>query len=265
MMIDGGVIMGKIKDFILALGLDDGISFTSPGDICPEGRQGCKFTCIKTGGDYLYNCYRNSCECKGRIKGKRDTSTIINYKNNDKISKVIRELPDRIVKLPEWAEDMLIKYNSFGAYERGQLKVKYDPKLNRMVCLCGEVAIGRLLVEDEQYKDRPKWYRYDDTGLPFIIDSTPDVAVIVEDVFSAAAVSDISMTGIALMGTELPISYLMYLANYDRLIVALDKDATIKALKIKKELDLYCKDVKVLMLEKDLKDSTLNERLDILV
>jgi hypothetical protein len=220
---------------------------------------------MRTEGDHIYNCYRNSCDTKGKVKGNRDRHSLINYKNKDIISKVIRELPDRLVRLPEWAESMLVKYNAFGAYERGDLQVKYDPKLNRVVCIDGEVATGRIIVDSSEYEDRPKWYRYDDTGLPFIVGNNNDTAVVVEDVFSAAAASDCDITGIALLGTELPISYIIYLSRYKHLIVALDKDATSKGLKIKKELDLYCKDVKVVLLEKDLKDSTLKERLDILV
>jgi len=79
-----------------------------------------------------------------------------------------------------------------------------------------------------------------------------DAWIIVEDCASACSVS-CSFTGIALLGTSLLDSYIPILRRYKKLYVALDKDATKKAL----DIVIKLQDVvttKMMILNQDLKD-----------
>ena len=108
-------------------------------------------------------------------------------------------------------------------------------------------AIGRGL-NAEVY---PKWYIYGDKTYPFICGSS-DTAILVEDCASACAVSEI-YTGVALMGTSLPASFIPVLkSKFKKVIVALDRDATTKAFDISNQLRYYM-DSEVKILEDDLK------------
>ena len=104
---------------------------------------------------------------------------------------------------------------------------------------------------------RPKWYRYGNHSGGFIWGSSP-VAIVVEDVPSAISVSD-WVTGYALMGTSLRDGHVGELANFDHIIVALDKDATDKALVILRELSRVVS-CGLLMLDRDLKSMGEQER-----
>ena len=66
------------------------------------------------------------------------------------------------------------------------------------------------------------------------------------------------MDSIALLGTNLKDSYLTEVFQYDTIYIALDEDASTKALKMQKILGLV-KDVHVVLLDKDIKYMTLQE------
>ena len=64
-------------------------------------------------------------------------------------------------------------------------------------------------------------------------------SILVEDCASACAVSGI-YTGVALMGTSLPDSYIPILKEkFKKVIVALDRDATTKSFDISEKLKYY--------------------------
>ena len=81
-----------------------------------------------------------------------------------------------------------------------------------------------------------------------------------EDCASACSVSD-TYTGIALLGTNLLDTHLPILKNYDKILVALDKDATVKALQLVRKLQSHVP-TSLVVLNKDLKDMTNDERRD---
>jgi len=60
-------------------------------------------------------------------------------------------------------------------------------------------------------------------------------------------------TGIALLGTNLLTEHIQYLKPYKNLVVALDRDATDKAIDIQRKLAIHVDRCKVLILERDLK------------
>ena len=91
-------------------------------------------------------------------------------------------------------------------------------------------AVGRALNKN----DFPKWFMYGNKDVPFKCGECSD-AVIVEDCPSACAVSNI-LTGISIMGTKLKSLQKSHLTPYKNLYICLDRDATIKAYDMAKDL-----------------------------
>ena len=63
------------------------------------------------------------------------------------------------------------------------------------------------------------------------------------------------------MGTSLLDTHLPILKSYDKILVALDKDATVKALQLVRKLQSHVS-TGLVVLNKDLKDMTNDERRD---
>ena len=120
-------------------------------------------------------------------------------------------------------------------------------------------AIGRSLNPDSF----PKWYKYGNSMSYYAYRGDGvdrNVAVVVEDVISAIAVgSYFPVIGFSLLGTALQQEHLYVLSNFDRVVVALDPDASKKSLEHAKELSNYVSDVKVLKLTDDLKYKNLED------
>jgi hypothetical protein len=149
-------------------------------------------------------------------------------------------------------------------YMDGRADIRYDPKENRVVFLIGKAgvysgAVGRSLSPGVQ----PKWYNYHRHHKePYIVPiyaRTPFPKVkprkegcIVEDAISATHISGI-MDGIALLGTELHEAYISSLVAYDRLIIALDKDASSKSIDMSRYLQWFIPNVDIVLLSRDLK------------
>ena len=104
---------------------------------------------------------------------------------------------------------------------------------------------------------KPKWYRYGKSQVPFVC-GTSDIAFVVEDCASACSVSN-KVTGMALLGTNLLNEHANRLSQYSKVYIALDKDATDKALDIVRRLH-FLVPTKLAVLPTDLKNMTDDER-----
>tara|TARA_R100001129_G_scaffold112017_1_gene77032 strand:- start:165 stop:641 length:477 start_codon:yes stop_codon:yes gene_type:complete len=149
--------------------------------------------------------------------------------------------------------------HAYDAYLAGRADIRYDFKRNRVAYIVKADnkivdAVGRSI--DGR---NPKWYRYGNAGEPFSCGDSR-MALVAEDCASACAVSNL-MTGVALLGTNLLDSHVDFLSNYQKIFVALDKDATDKALDMVK---ILCRKVptKLMVLDRDLKNMTNEERND---
>lgn len=148
-----------------------------------------------------------------------------------------------------------------GAYDSGRCPILYDPRLGRVAFIIrdskGQIVdgTGRAL---SKYS-KPKWYRYARSKYPLIVPGAADnkVSIIVEDAVSACAVSE-DYTGIALLGTSLSVEFIKPILQFDKVIIALDKDASHKAITLQRYLSPFCS-VTVRLLEKDLKYLTREE------
>ena len=99
---------------------------------------------------------------------------------------------------------------------------------------------------------RPNPGSEDYKDLMYFTEPNLDVGVLVEDCVSAESCYNAGFTGIALLGTSMHESRIKDLMPFKEIVIALDKDANMKALKIKKMLDPYM-NCRVVFLPDDLK------------
>ena len=234
---------------------------------CPACGKKNTFSVSEVNGERLWYCFHADCDVKGRtgfrvrkqspyhplLKSKSQplsiTNTFLDF-----------ELPDTFVPLsrqPE-AESYVRRVNAYEAYRNGLADIRYDFRMDRVVYLIRHEnrvvdAAGRSL--DNSVK--PKWWRYGKSGYPFVCGSGR-TGVVVEDCASACSLS-LLCGGVALLGTNLLDSFIPTLRTYDRLVVALDKDATQKALNLVRRLQAI-RPTSLVILDKDVKDMTDDER-----
>tara|TARA_R100000329_G_scaffold137484_1_gene118594 strand:- start:228 stop:908 length:681 start_codon:yes stop_codon:yes gene_type:complete len=173
------------------------------------------------------------------------------------------EIPETFVSLSRSldAELYVKRVQAYDAYLSGRADIRYDFKRNRVAFL---VKNGNKVVDavGRSIDGRtPKWYRYSSSKHPFVCGSGA-CAVIVEDCASACAVSQ-STVGVALLGTNLLTEHIDKLKQYDRVFVALDKDATDKAITMVRALHTHVP-TKLMVLRTDLKNMQKDERDDFL-
>jgi len=219
---------------------------------------------------YVFNCFSSSCRYRGReqvtLSRESISTTIGQILNRKAIQDTSRgfKLPDYLIKgfASEDGIRMGLKYNILKLYSQGYYETSYDPKLNRQVFFhkdtLGNIvgAMGRAL----RFRAKPKAYIYPNSiKTPWVCGTNTQTAVIVEDILSAINVANIELTGIALSGTTLHSDYLFQFEKYTTIIICLDKDASIKAIELKKTLDLICKHVIIVLIEKDIKDMSVDE------
>jgi len=222
---------------------------------CPFCHNTNTLTVKKHNSHLMWYCFHASCSSKGKHEGEMTMQQVIETvvtKEKEKPRDFV--LPESFVSIfsTDKCTDYLKKNHSIQAYIDGKADMRYDARQHRAVFLIKEKekikgAIGRGL-NAEVY---PKWYIYGDKTYPFICGNS-DTAVLVEDCASACAVSEV-YTGVALMGTSLPASFIPVLkSKFKKVIVALDRDATTKAFDISNQLRYYM-DSEVKILEDDLK------------
>jgi DNA primase len=150
--------------------------------------------------------------------------------------------------------DYVDSVNTSGRYD----DIYYDVRHKRLVYAIHDSngklvdGAGRTLIGA-----RPKWYRYGNYRGGFRI-GTSDIAFVVEDIPSAISISD-WCTGYALLGTSLREEHIAELTKFEKVVVALDKDATDKALTMMRSLHNIVP-TGMLILDKDLKTLGDEER-----
>lgn len=226
---------------------------------CPFCNGTNTLTIKRINAELFWYCFHASCSAKGKHISEMTMEQV--EKTFEKNETVVAKEKEKQFDIPtsfvsifstDKCTDYLKKNHCIQAYLKGKTSIMYDVKQHRAVFLIKEKekvkgAIGRGL-NAEVY---PKWFIYGGKTYPFICGSS-DVAVLVEDCASACAVSEV-YTGVALMGTSLPDSYIPILKEkFKKVIVALDRDATTKAFDISNQLRYYM-DSEVKILEDDLK------------
>ena len=232
---------------------------------CPLCGKPNTFSVTDNGFERLWNCFHADCHTKGAtgISLTKDNSkqAFVKRQIKEEVTKVDLVIPDTFVSLSRNinAENYVKQVQSYDAYLDGMADIRYDFQRDRVVYLVKDGdkvidATGRSLTNS-----KPKWLRYGTSKMPFAC-GLSDNLFVVEDCPSACSVSNI-VTGMALMGTSLLDSHIQVIQNYKKIFVALDRDATRKAVDIVRHLSNYVP-TKLVVLKKDLKNMEREERDD---
>jgi len=212
------------------------------------------FSAVNNGTQTIYNCFHADCNIKGRTRSPL-SKRLFQEAEKQKEPEIFYYRNHWMAESDELADISIdfIKYIKHWNLQEYKNIIRYDRHLHRAVFLIYKEdklidAVGRTLYIKNK---KPKWYRYGNSGYPFIY-GKGDTAIIVEDVVSALKLSKFCV-GIALLGTNLLQSHIDVIKKYKKVGVALDKDATKKALKLADDLSLNM-NVKFLMLDADVKE-----------
>jgi len=258
-----------IYSYINTINVNKGESMRLDCPIC----DGINSLSITNFGDVTkFNCFKASCNVKGTYKNdissesfsKANGNKTINHQNSrgNSYSPQAKKVLQRYWRGNDFPIE-LINYltvnHCLHAYQNNSADIRYDYQKNRAVFVIknhrNEVidGAGRALYDGAL----PKWFRYGSTRLPYVCgDKKCKHAVVVEDCASATAISSL-VTGVALLGTHLTEEVEEVLCDkFDKVTVALDKDATIKSLSLINELKWNISNLDVIVLERDLKIET---------
>jgi len=224
---------------------------------CPFCKNLNTLTIKKENSKLMWYCFHASCSAKGKTSKEPSMAELLSLLSRTKKNNGEKKdftIPKNFVSVfsTEKCTDYLKKNHCMQSYMEGRVDIRYDVKQHRVVFLIKDKkkiygAVGRGL----NSKVYPKWFMYGNKQFPFICGQS-DTGILVEDCASACAVSHL-YSGIALMGTSLPESYIPVLKKrFKKIIVALDRDATTKAFDISNQLRYYI-DTQVKILEEDLK------------
>lgn len=217
-------------------------------------------------GKKLWHCFRASCSTSGAEGVGR---TLDGLKKAVSDLNTGRSLERRLPPMPKHLSnprhhdevmEYLQKNGCMVAFDRGWVTVRFEPAEKRVVFFLedGSGAVGRSLTGA-----RPKWKAYGDVSKLLRV-GQGNTAVLVEDAASAASVARLpKCSGCALLGTRLTSIHKAQLREYERIIVALDKDATKKAVELKSRLE-GVRPTKIAMLEQDMKFMTVAEMEDLI-
>ncbi len=250
----------NLTDTLKALELTSGASTRMDCPMC-GGRNTLSVT--NDMGALKWNCYKALCNTKGNQAVTRtaaELKDIFTAKPEDKEFAV----PEHFTAFA--SDDRAVSYvrknNCFQAYMSGLVDIRLDPRLLRVVFMVKKEgvtidAVGRAIPP----RTIPKWWRYGSSAYPFMC-GTSKTAVIVEDAASACAVSAVA-TGVALLGTSVQDTHIEPLKAFDNILIALDKDASIKSIALHRMLSYYVS-CEVRLLDDDLKYYNADQIRDIL-
>jgi len=241
---------------------------------CRGGRHGEKAltVTVRDDGATLFICHRASCSKAGRI-----------YPNGSVTANTDTDQPPRFV--PRVYQGKTRVLNS---YERGILEANYGLTYRELNFhrLCIDVETERLVIRllgpDGTLRGHqlscmpnnplvPKALTYKEKDLPFngwfaTENSDWTKLVLVEDAISAMRVAR-QYPCVSLMGTTISQEALFEMLQVqDHLVIALDRDASAKALDYQKKYKFVAPQIRVALLEKDLKwlpDAEIKEKVDI--
>ena len=216
-------------------------------------------------GTYVWNCFRVSCNSSGASFQGMTASEIrkaFNKNNDDRLWQEdtcheldLMDVPSYVVS-NKGDNKLLNGFISYWGLEG--VDIRYDVRDKRAVFPIYEGsrlidAVGRAL--DGSI---PKWFKY--TGGAKVYMTSPakpnGVAVIVEDVISANTICSMcpNVTGVAILGTTMSVKHMEYLEDFTRIIVALDRDASVKTLTYKREIASWLGiDTIAMLLQDDIK------------
>ena len=231
---------------------------------CPLCGRVNTFSVTDTGFERLWYCFHADCHTKGStgVQLTKENSKvafkekITSTETNDEF-----EIPNTFVSLSrsKQAEEYVKRVGSYEAYLSGLADIRYDLQQDRVVYLVKSISNGRVVDATGRSltNRKPKWRRYGTSRNTFL-SGNGFYGIIVEDCPSACSISNLAV-GISLMGTSLLDEHIDVIKQFKKVYIALDKDATGKAILMMKKLRNYVP-TKLIVLNKDLKDMQIGER-----
>jgi len=241
---------------------------------CRGGRHGEKALTItrRRDGTALFICHRASCSRAGRVFV--DGHVSINLEDPRFREFTPRPYDKASRALSDEERELIARSYSLTYHETNYYRLSIDQESGRLVIpVMGpqEQFRGHILSNLPGATTKPKSLIYKILDEPFAAWFWPTTAkrekiVVVEDCISAMRVGR-QYVAVALMGTNLNIENMLEILKYsDNMVLALDKDATQKALHYQHKYKFMCPAMQVAMLEKDLKwlsDAEITERVSI--
>lgn len=221
----------SVKRFVSGLKLPVGKSHRCN---CPECGGQYTFTVTNVKGQLKWNCYKAGCAVGGgsmpTMLTAQDIRDILTGSSEKQQGHQEWIMPPHIVLASRRSET-----DTFCAqWGLDPNKLYYDVKDNRVVF---PIRDGGTLVDGAgrslDSNPKMKWKRYAGSRLPYVI-GKGTVAIAVEDCISAHAIADEGGVGVALLGTALTDEARDLLMTYDKCAIALDPDAKVKALKMRR-------------------------------
>ena len=256
-----------LKTYVEGLDIVPNTKYRSDCPVCAKKNT---FSVVDSGLQRMWFCFHADCNVSGRTGvtlSRTSASTV--FERSAATAPPPRtnntyEIPDTFVSVSRRveAESYLRKVGAYDAYLSGAADIRYDVRMNRVVFL---IRDGRKVVDaaGRALDGRgPKWYRYGSSRSPFVSSAGTSVACVVEDCASACSVCGV-VSGVALLGTNLLTEHIEVLKQYDRVFVALDKDATDKAITMVRTLHSHVP-TRLMVLHTDLKNMEKDERNDFL-
>jgi len=260
--------MSKNDDEIRLLGADLIGEETLPNTECPACSGGLSkeksFSVTRMDNGYLYHCYRASCNFKGFTPEKGGKKPHVKLKvqpdKGGNKGKRSRKFRGKTVNLSAGQMGFLTKRFTLTQPELVNARLRWDPNsaayivpiYNSQGYKVGDISrnwTGRV-PKAINYWDNAKYNLY----FPWNLHKITDTIVVVEDFLSAIKVNRY-LPCVALLGCNLGENEAAHLRTLaPRLVIALDNDATSKALSLSKEYKLLFQNIAVQHLDKDPKD-----------
>lgn len=208
---------------------------------CPSCRAKNTFTVTKELGRLKYNCYKLDCTVGGYHHTDM-TAAEVKLLLSNREKPVAKEA--ETMEIPEYVVQPSAEHDKFWRFVKrwgiAANALLYDVKDERVVFPIhwkgriidanGRAVGGKI----------PKWYRYSGKA-DYFLSGSGTTLLVVEDCTSAmiAAQEFPNITAMAILGTSLTSNHMAKIAEYDRVVVALDPDAAHKTLLFKRDISLW--------------------------
>lgn len=230
--------------------------------MCPSCGSKNSFGAKRERGSVVYNCFVASCALSGGYDREITVGELVRLHTAPSEAAPF-EVPVHFLPLKASPQGLeyLQKFESYPQLLLNRETIRFDPRLNRVVFL---VRNSKGIVTDAAGRGinstiKPKWLRYGNSSDLYFSSSSdagvglnPKRLIVVEDAMSACAVCEYG-TGGALLGTHLTDEAKLQISRYDDVIIALDKDASKKAVDIATVIRPLVGKCRTVLLERDLK------------
>ncbi len=234
---------------------------------CHGGQHGDKsFAMTRIGSGILYHCFRAKCTKGGLIPSTYGIQQTVRKKKSPKIF-------TKATRLLSGSEEHFL-FDKYELLPKANHTYKYCDEMDRLVVPILGIHLHQLgiAVKDEfnKHPSQPKWIFYWEKPMEPKVHlrlTNERYVVVCEDIISADKLWTYDIPAIALLGTHLSEDNTVYLRKLGitKLYLALDPDAKDKMHKIKGKYSLLFDEIKMMFLDKDVKDtpiSTIKEILD---